>query len=212
MRCNIPARDLAQKLDGTICRYKGDPVLVRVDDAVLNLYPVTDTRGKRIARINPSDPDFDIAGVPLGYIQSADNINVWYLSRIPVRRTKQGLEPRSVRVRNISGTNVDHKTPAQIVIYTEGFKQMVLNQYIPLGDAMKLLRDRWASDSTPAWQVAISRNIALGIDKQGIIKVFYKTEYVGWIAPDQFTVNVKADAFSWVVSKYLSHELDWKVA
>ena len=60
-------------------------------------------------------------------------------------------------------------------------------------------------------EVAISRCIALSIDAQGIIKVFYKNLYVGWIAPDNDIVHVKRGDLAWVVSHYLSHVLGWKV-
>lgn len=210
MRCNIPERDLAQKLDATVCRYKKDPVYVRVDGRSLILYKLPDT-STRYQIIRSTDPEFDVAGVPLGYMLYSQNQTVYYLSRLPARRVKQGLDARTVRIRNIAGsTNVG--VNAQSLLFSQGFVDLINNKFLPLSDALKMLRGKFKSNSESTYEVPIRRDIALGIDKQGIIKVFYKTDYVGWIAPDQHTVNVKTDDFSWVVSRYLSQELDWKVA
>lgn len=207
MKCRIPVNDLAQKLDSTICRYKGHPYLIRVDGTSLHLYSLTNTKN-RLFVISYTDDDFDIAGLPLGYMQSGDYVP--YLSRSPLRRTKQGLDARALKIRN-NNRNNNPGTTVNSLLYSQGFVDMILNQYPSLNDCITTIRGKWMEDPSSNASIAVSRNVCLSIDKVGIVKVYYKTDYVGWIEPDKFIVHVPSNDMGWVVSKFLSHELSWEI-
>lgn len=208
MRCKIPSADLSLKLNDSICRYKGEPVYIRVDGSRLLLYTMTQTNSP-FANIKGNDPDFDISSVPLGYVQYKGEVG--YLTRIPVRKTKQGLDARSVRVRRIVDNAALSKVNSTNFIYSQGFIDMVGKKYPNLGDAVKELRGKYSKDEKCQAQIAISRDIAMWINEMGIINIHYKGDFVGWVEPDGNVVHVPSNDRGWVVSRYLSSEFSWKI-
>lgn len=207
MRCKIPSADLQQKLHDTICRYNGFPVYCTVNRTTIDLYHLTDTRTP-FTKIKASDPAFDISGVPLGYLQKSPT-EIFYLTRFPARKTKQGLDVKYIRVRDIRG-NEARKATLDLV-FNQNFVDMVKGKYPPLSDSLKTLRDHYARNPKAQAQIAISRNIAMFIDEMGRINIYYKNDFVGWMQPDKNVVHVPSNDMGWVVSKYLSHELSWKI-
>lgn len=206
MRCKIPSADLSLKLHDSICRYKGEPVYIRVDRAGLYLYKLTNT-STQFAIIKPNDPDFDISSVPLGYVQAKNE--VVYLTRIPVRKTKQGLDIRSIRVRKLVDNAAYSKSSNTAYVFQQGFIDMVTGKAPELKDSLKELRGKYAKDEKCNAQVVVSRNIAMWINEMGIINIHYKGDFVGWVQPNGDVVHVPSTGKGWVVSKYLSHELSW---
>ena len=211
MRCKIPARDLAQKLDQSICRYDKLPVYCRVmQKGVIHLYPL-DNLNEYVHVIKPNDEKFDISGIPLGCIQGRRESNrVFYLSRVPWRRTKQGLQYPSLVIRKLGETNPLRTDPASIVFSTN-FINMVMGNYPTLKDAIDTIRQQHKRNPEDIHQIAISIDIALSINAMGIIYVYFKNQFVGWMAPDTMTVIVPHSDKALIVSKFLSHELSWKV-
>lgn len=211
MRCRIPEADLGQKLHDTVCRYKGQPVWIKVRDGEIHGYELPGA-GKLIGRIMKDDVDFDISNVPLGYVNSANRgEKVYYLTRIPVRRTKQGLSNQNLKLNSLPKLPFNGKLAgATSILISNGFVDMVNNSYPQLEDAMKLLRKNLVEHGIEG-QIAIRRDIALSIDKAGIVFVYYKNDYIGWIQPDKFIVHVISNGVSWIVSKYLSHVLGWEI-
>jgi hypothetical protein len=214
MRCKIPARDLALKLNETICRYRKEPVWVRVLDEMIYLYKLDEVNssGRYFAIIKPNDPDFDVAGVPLGYLQgeSIYKHRVYYLSRIPIRKVKQGLPLNAIKAVQVGQEDTGPRLKLPFSPLTKSFICMVKNEYPKLADLMKMLRGLHAKDSTQIYQAAVSRDVAIEINQMGIINVYYKKVFVGWMQPDKNTVHIPKSELSWVISKYLS-ELDWIV-
>lgn len=210
MRCRIPEVDLGQKLHDTICRWKDQPVWVKIRDGQIHLYKLPGG-GEFLTEIKREDPLFDISNVPLGYVNSATKgERVYYTTRIPIRRTKQGLSNQNLKVSSLPKLVSGKLVGGLNVMMSNGFVDMVNNKYPPLEDAMKLLRTNLAEHGLEG-QIAIRRDIAMSIDKAGIIFVYYKNDYIGWIQPDKFIVHVISNGVSWVVSKYLSHILGWEV-
>jgi hypothetical protein len=207
MRCKIPLRDLSLKLNDTICRYKNKPVYIKVADGTLCLYELTSAGQKWFKVIKSDDPDLDISSIPLGYIQY--NHRVYYLTRIPMRKTKQGLSAGTLRITSLKSTS-NSKGLSSALIWSQAFVDMVLDQYPSLQDSMKLLRKHYSLDTKFCGEVALSRDIAISINEMGIIEVYYKTQFVGWIQPDRFTVHVPKSDLGWVISKYLSG-LSWEI-
>lgn len=211
MKCTIPDRDLHQKLHDTICRYKGVPVWVQTEGrgADLHLSPLT-SRARTSQIIQSTDPEFDVASVPLGYVNfGKEEKRVYYLSRIPARRVKQGLCIRSVMVETISGRR-KADVNAQTLICTKNFVEAVQGIYPDLNASLEELRKN-LKDNDQIGEIAITRDVAIEITKVGIIMVYFKKENVGWVQPNKFLVHVKEHRLGWVVSRYLSHGLSWEI-
>lgn len=197
MRCKFPERDLAQRLDATICRFRGLPVYVRVTGRGLTLYSLPSGGKKALYEIRADDPEFDISTIPLGYVQIAPDIVV-YTSRRPQRLYKQGLASESISWK-FTNNNNNHRVP--INFFNVAFENMVLGAYPDLRDALHILRK---SDTEK--EVAISRDIALKYNPNlKIISVYFKGEdaEVGWIVPDTNIVIVPSSEKGWIVSQNL---------
>ena len=200
MRCRIPDRDLTQRLDQTICRYKGHPYYVRHGDMnTLYLYDL-ENRQTRLHVINKNDVELDISSVPLGYLQLNKYITC-YVSRKPARIYKQGVTLDSLNVDPLPGDRA-----SIINIYSKAFKDMILGNYPPLFQTVEMLRA-----SPESMSVCISRDIALKWDpKFMLIYVYYKNEEAGWIPDRSHTVIVPGREQAWIVSKLL-HGFGWEI-
>ncbi len=212
MRCKIPSKDLGLKLNETVCRYEGEPKWVRVSEGRIFLYSLTEPGGHYM-HIKSDDPKFDVASPPLGYMQHKNE--VWYLTRIPLRKTKQGVCQAAIACRQL-GHKIDYSaktlgSPIQKLLFSQGFIDMVKGNYPPLGDSLKKLRGLHAKDSEKVYQVCVRRDVAMEINQVGVINVSYKGKFCGWIQPDKNMVHIPHSDLGWVISKYLSHELDWEV-
>lgn len=201
MRCKYPERDLSQRLDQTICRYKGAPFYVRYNNQrQFRLYKLSEIKTQKYIDIFADDPDFDISTIPLGYFNYDLNY-VSYVRRIPQRIYKQGVTVDSLRFCDLNDK------PIALNPYIPSFEEMVMDIYPSLP---KIFKDIEKEIDRPI-EKAVSRNIALKlIPKIRIIEVFFKTEKVGWINEGTNTVIVTAPEKGWIVSKYLSG-FDWKV-
>lgn len=212
MKCNIhTVRDLSQKIGESVCRYKKIPYWVRIEEdrhgrPLIQLCDIGDGTVKH--SIKYDDPDFDISSVPLGYCQKHDDCKVSYLIRLSLRRVRQGVCAQNVRCIPIQG--VSWAGPSYI-IRTKAFYNMVVGDYIPLDVGLDTLRKRLKDDKEFIGEVAISRKIALSINKLGIVNVYFKQELVGWMEPDKFVVHIPHSDLATIVSKYLSHVLGWEI-
>jgi hypothetical protein len=212
MKCRIPDADLGQKINDTVCRYKGQPVYVRTGDKgkSITLFKLDET-DKLVATITKDDVNFDIASIALGYVNGERTLRALYVSRLPLRRTKQGIDPRALKISAIPGSGAGAAPNSTSIIFSKSFIEMVNNTYPSVEEALPALRAALAKDGTTG-SIAVSKDIAISIDKMGIVRVHYKNEYVGWIQPNKFLVHVPSDSgLSWVISKYLSHVLGWQI-
>jgi hypothetical protein len=214
MNCEIMTNDLGQKIGDTIVRYDGIPYYVRVAAGdLINLFDVASPSGKTVQQVDARDPLFDISSLPLGYV----NYQLWkqtfYVTRFPKRQVKQGVIPQNTKINYFPNLHWTGGFPrSQDVLFNKAFKDSVMGVFPPLENAIKGLRGIHTSNPSTHYSVAISRDIALVIDEQAIVKVYYKNRYVGWIAPNDNIVNVnETDGMGWVVSKYLSDVLGWVI-
>lgn len=207
MENKIGIADLVARLDYSYCRYKGDPVFVRVNGNKLNLYKPSDIGTTPLAKIDPYDKDFDVESLPLGYISHKGR--VYYLSRAPRRRYVQGVNANTLVVSHVTGSyfvgQQGNTVSRETALQTEAFENMVLGKYPPLNEVFEKFR----KDDDIA-EEALDRNIAVTKNQLGVINVYFKNELVGWIAPNSNVVHVASNEMGWVVSMYL-RELQWQV-
>lgn len=204
MKCTIIPGDISQKMDSSIFRYKKIPYWVSYEGGtIIRLLNIPDQEIKY--KIDFNDPDLDFSSCPLGYLNYVPYKSVGYLVRIPVRKVKQGVNSQNTKVIRLPGhPNLPFNVNS--ALSSKSFVDMVTGKYPSLETALSTLRK-----SDPESQIAVSRDIALTVDEQGIIKVYYKNNYVGWIQPNKFVVHIKNTDMGWVVSKCLSHVLGWEL-
>lgn len=192
-------QDFAQRLHGTICRYKDTPYKMHVDGNKIHLI---DMRNGNVGeRIDARDKNLDVSSVPLGYM-NWDNMAV-YVKRLPTREIyRQGVCERNTRI-DMLGTQKNINGNATI-FSNSGYK-MITDDYPNLRECLRDLRAMKGLRS-----VACSRFIALSINEIGVINVYFRNDLVGYMAPNSNTVNVPNDEMGWVVSTELAG-LDWMV-
>lgn len=202
-------KDIAQKMDNCLFRYKGQPVWVRhAGSDQVALYNSMEPNGNNFATVAYNDKDLDFDSIPLGYVNYSPFKSVYYLKRIPVRKVRQGINDHNVRMSKL-GSGM----PGSVnnILRSKAFVDMVNSRYPTLEDSLIKLRKMVKENHENSFEpmIAISDRIGLVIDAQSIIRVFYKQQYVGWMEPQKNVVHVKSDDLGWVVSKYLSHILGW---
>lgn len=207
MRCKIPVGDLGQRLDNTVCRYKGLPIHVRAQSGKNQLQLFSLSNGKLVDEIRADDPNLDISSPPLGYVQVTKGI-VYYLSRKPARIYKQGLSNDAVLAHPLNRSV--KQGIAFNIFQNKSIEQAILGEYPPLYACLKLVK--LPTSDGPNTEIAVSREIALKRDADmQIIRVFFKEKEVGLILDrDPLTVITPKNDMGWIISKYLS-QLNWKV-
>ncbi len=213
MRCKIPANDLAQRLNETICCYQHLPVLVIVDGQRLDLYDLCST--ELIKSIKSDDPEFDVSTPPMGYCQY-NKTTVGYITRHPVRRYKQGLSADVCSMRTLG--EHDKNQPINVNLRTKYIKDMMSGQYPKLATALAEMVADFDKTAYIA-ETALSNDCAINITKEGILQVWFRQEKVGYLKKNPLgrrdsgyrpTVVVPNSTNGWIISMYLS-EFDWVV-
>lgn len=200
MHCKYPERDLPQRLDQTICRYKGKPYFVRTPGG--NEITLREVYGDKVyGVIDSSDFDFDISSIPLGFCQF-NNAQVCFASRVPSRIWKQGICQDNLLFRDLRGTSLP------LSIRSIQFYKMLTDDYPSIDEALKIFYSKSVVDGT---EIAISKQVCLKIStKLKRIAVYYGLDQVGFIMNNTKTVIVPSDEFGWVVSEYL-RGFDWVI-
>lgn len=194
-------KDLSDRLDGTICMYKGQPVLVSYysETELILHHPVTNMK---LHVIHPADEDFDISSQELGYINLDDGGKnlVLYINRLHHKRWKQGLTYGSLSYQDIRDKVVyPNHTPIEHVIRSQGFYDMLTDNYPTIQQALE------------EYEVcAISKSVALEKTPSGVIQVFFKNQNVGYLLPGTNRVCVPSNDMGWIVSKFLQ-QFSWEV-
>lgn len=189
MQVKWNATDLVSRLDSTFIRYKGSVYFCRVNRPDLTLYRPWDVNGEPYKRVHYSDQDIDVSSLPLGYVNYKGD--TFYVKRIPYRRWKQGLDPKSC--------NTNSR-----VFYSKEFCESVEGKFPSVKQAISMLNKHLATS------VAISRDVALK-DEGSILKVFIQEDEVGYIMRESLgLVNIPSEEFAWIASQYLT-PFDWVI-
>lgn len=188
-------KDLSDRLDGTICRYGGKVVYVRVsmaendeDEPLVYLYewPHSD---KLFMQIDPNDPLFDISLIDLGYMNYIyDNKNiVLYPYRSASKKYKQGTSMGYCYTKNIDGTHSDYGSQS---MQSQGFVDMVNRKYPPLA-ALELHKE-----------LALSKDVAVRVDSLGVREFYWRLMKIAIQVPGQKIHRLDTE-FSPLVDKIL---------
>lgn len=185
MKGFIRQEDAINRLNGTLCFYKGEPVYVTVSpDFPVNTVMVQSFKsyvlGQSNRRSNPimiTDDAFDAVPRPLGYVNYG-GVGL-FIGRLPERRPKQGLSPDAITVvgSNTAGFQGRH------IFATPEFLAMINNEYPSLEQSKLLIEEGRQS-------CAFSRTLCVGyVDGRNILGLMYRGRMVG-------LYNSRTDSFS----------------
>lgn len=209
MRCKIPAADLTQRLDHTICMYKDFPYYVRVAGDTLKLFDMIDC-DTLVHHISSDDPQLDVATPPLGYCQY-DPRTVVYLSRKPHRKFKQGIDQGGLNIEVIPGSMYSGK----LKFHSGCVRKTILKEYPPLKQCLKKLEANSKTEDHGQIELAVSSDCAVVLTAKNLVKVFYQQTPVGYINTNDLgsvrpTVIVPNTGMGWIISHYLQ-DFTWNV-
>lgn len=210
MRCKIPAADLTQRLDHTICMYKDFPYYVRVNGEALKLFDMVDT-DTLVHLISPDDPFLDVATPPLGYSQLTP-VSVVYLSRKPHRKFKQGIDFGALQVDAIPGSPFGG---GKLRFHSTCVRKTIVREYPSLRQCLKKLEGNLKNLDHDQIELAISPDCAVVLTRKNLVKVFYQQTEVGYINTNDLgstkpTVIVPNSSMGWIISQYLQ-DFAWNV-
>lgn len=195
-------QDVRDRLDGTLCRYEGKVVYVKVigsddeDDepssAKIDLrgWPDTDVR---IKHIKPDDPALDISIFDLGYVNYIyqDKNVVLYPYRNTGKSYKQGTYLGHVYTSTIDGKNSDHGSYA---LQCQGFVDMLEGRY-PVLAALNFNNE-----------IALSPDLAVRVDDLGVREFFWRRKKIAVQVPKQKIHRLQTE-FTPLVDKIIGEYL-----
>lgn len=198
--------DSMSYLSGSIIMFEGVPVLVDFQsDQALLVDPVT---RNTIAK-EPIE-NLDIQPPEVGYfnyfIEDHTGVKVmraFYAYRTPIKNWKQGLTTNNTTIRSVD--NGDGLSPH--AIYSEGFKEGLLDRYPTYSEAIQKLND---TSGEKYESVAISKDIAIMRRDSGVTLVFLRMKEVGFLDVNG-TINVPNSKIGWIIDRHLLR-VDWKVS
>ena len=193
----VNAADVNTRLNGTVVRYKNEPVYVeqqgvnrrdRENDLRVDLHDVINKTW--IENIHTSDEDLDVSAFPnMGYGNYRGVAR--YFTRIPNRRTANGVTTTNCCfwTRNPDGSLSSNNVGREVLLNVD-FHQMLRGKYPSFEDALKTV------SSHQAQSVAVNRKLAIMEDEVGLIKLSYFARPIA-------VYNDKKDLF--MVSERLEH-------
>lgn len=181
-----------QKLNGTICLYKGIPYHIDArSDVPENMVRLIPIDGKRCARGRPDDtlvdyrsPDFDYKATPLGYTNY--NGAAYYMARCPDRISYQGLYVNALCT--LAGAPLSDKYSWFL---SKEIKDCILGKHPTLEQAEELIFDDWDS-------CAFDRHFAVARLGRKSISLMSRGRVIG-------SRNIKEEAYTLIPGKDKEH-------
>lgn len=158
------------RLSRTIIRLGEEPILVNkfAEDGTLTYQYLKDGENRREKLKDIKEP-FNLEPVPLGYCNYKGSL-AFYISRLPVRRSKQGTCDEN--------TYVEGGAARLSLIEFSDVRNMILGRYPKFEEVLKRLTKRKDEPST----VAFSRRFALSAWDGKRLALMYKNRVVGSVS------------------------------
>lgn len=188
--------DVRMRLNGTIVRWRTEPIIVSDYGEDLLL------KGKRLSNgrtlpdlIHSSDEDLDISSPPLGYLNY--NGRAYYVQRIPIRKQLQGFHPDVATIFSESASDTPENTYSLIKSkhMADTIKNIYPNGYESLQALLK---------SKNVLSIAFHRRWALVKDELGIIKLRHNIQTIGWFPPKKDYCILSEELTNPIYEKQLS--------
>lgn len=154
------------------------------------------------ARIDPDDPDLDISSLTLGYvnISQTDYLTAVYLRREARRQYKQGVDLNHL-TQFVLRDKVNNIHPQ--FLKSKALLDSLEGNFPTFERAKQLIGKGWYS-------VALSRDVAIKREVD-MIKVYVKTDEVGYMKAGSSKVNVPTTATSFIDMYFLREINGWDV-
>ena len=161
--------DIVKRLNGTICFYDGYPYYVDAGHhkenwgnnvRLMSFDDYVNNRVSNYQEVDYTSDKFNYKSPALGYMFHKKKEAV-YVSRLPDRNQSQGLNPYTLHTQ----PSLDRYSSWY---FSPEFQDTLLDRYPSRSTAEAMLAGRTATS------VPISRNVALGHYRRGLIEVFYK--------------------------------------
>ena len=209
------AKDLSDRLDGTIVRYRGVPYSCKAkmpDGLVSNLELYRLGGSKSPSKIipehtiKPDDPDLDISMLESMYFNYpytdnntgiTKNIVVW-TSSSSSKTYKSGTYPQFIHASCIDGSS-DLVIPGECVFWSDLATDCIMGKYPDLDKVLS----SWSQIKREQAEVAVDQRVALRRESIGLIKLYVDAFMVGWIDPETGQTKITNDDRRWAVQRIL---------
>lgn len=166
--------DVGMRLANCVVMYDGKPVMLgdvmhnaEEQSVIINARYLSNGRNFIISL---PDEKLDLTPVPVGYVNYGKD--AVYVSRVPVRRYKQGLCHHNMRTRYANPMVPNVRTAS--ILSSRGMSECITDDYYTLNDCIKLLEEGERSS------VAFHRRWALYEDEAiGVRHLMYRGRQVG---------------------------------
>lgn len=181
------AEEARQKLEHSVVLFDNQPVYIQGTagkrGALQLIYkglPWSDSEQGQLAAIDDPRWDFRSGGSKLGYTDMLNtregHLESVFISRMPVRHSRQGLDDRTVYI-SIPDTPTNDRYDFQSLIRSEhGLRKVICNQYDSVQDVFKKI----TSDNRRYKSLPFSRKLALLYDRVSPPVLLYRNEKVGY--------------------------------
>lgn len=204
-------KDLQDRLDGTVIRYKSKPFYCRTKVApdgamVLYLYGMSDM--KRITPaliIKPDDPELDISIIESMYVNYKHSSGAFeipqracWLTRNTSKHFKSGTYCGYSTINTVDGKRSPDFV-ADTIVFSKEFEFALEGKYPEVSQQLELMKGMKRHE----YEVAVGQRVALKRESIGLIKVYIDTKIVGWL-DGQDKVIVTNDDRRWVIIRMLN--------
>lgn len=172
----LTQEDGRMRYESSFIKYFGQAVAVRGVDQTLRMNvhePIKDI----VYLVNANSVNLDIASPQLGFLNAEGT--AYYVTRIPKRRGKQGLDSHNTLLYPLTEYPDQHNlfdfNSKLIANCINGTYTHTVNDFLRRRDSVSL---------------GFSRDIALMRLRTGLIKVYYKTKFIGILKEDNRTVSL----------------------
>lgn len=195
MRNEYLPQDYNGRLDSTFVRYKEVVYFMKAREDYFYLYDPHDLNGEFKIKIDPLDKALDISSIPLGYFNSSNGELAVFISRLPVRKFKQGVHQSNVDTVALIGDKLTRV--ANDHLYNKMVVSGMRGSYPSLDKALEKLTEGFRS-------IALDRDIALSnTGDKDKLNVFFRRDKIGTYTKSTNTVFVPGGVFSGMFSQFL---------
>ena len=159
------AHDVSMYLDGTVCIWKGSPVYVLSVVSGTDFVDVIHLSNKKKEKVDYTKDDFDYSSAPLGYVNYHGA--VFYLERMPFRKTKQGIHYENTTCIRLDGRHAH----IDDILTCASLAKTITGEYPSEQEAFSSLNNENVKS------IAIDRHIAIEKAEQ-VYNLYYRNNKV----------------------------------
>lgn len=181
------AEEAKQKVENSIVLFNGNPVFIvgvggKKGSVFLKFKTLPLGGAEDPQSVDISDPrwDFKSCGMKLGYtLVHNPNNGYWesvYVSRTPIRTSRQGLDDKTVCISYVDPSPTFHYNVANLAGKESKFKDTIRNVY----PSSKEVFDRVTTQGSMYRSVPINRKLVLMYDRVSPPYLLYRNEKIGY--------------------------------